>query len=225
MRWERRQSPAERACLVDAFTPLVRRLARRVYARRVGSELEFADLMQLGMVGLLEAIDRYTPARGVRFEAFAVHRIEGAILNGLESYSELQHLLAFRRARASERLESLRPDQPKAERSALDRLAELAIGISLGYLLETPDDELQEQSASPDNAYVRVELKQMRRQLTELVDRLPVVQRRVIHRHYFQQQPFEEIARGLGLSKGRVSQVHHAALGDLRDLLHQLRAG
>ena len=59
--WANRQSPAERASLVDAYTPLVRRLAARIYSRRVGGELEYADLVQLGMVGLLEAIDRYTP--------------------------------------------------------------------------------------------------------------------------------------------------------------------
>src|SRR5437868_7509571 len=84
-RWANRQSPAERAGLVAAYTPLVRRLAARVYARRIGGELEYADLVQIGMVGLLEAIDRYTPARGVRFETFATYRVEGAILNGLPS--------------------------------------------------------------------------------------------------------------------------------------------
>lgn len=221
--WADRQAPAVRASLVDSYAPLVRRLAARVYARRVGSELEFADLVQLGMVGLLEAIDRYTPARGIRFEAFAMHRIEGAILNGLPSYSELQRLLAFRRSRTSERAESLTLEPTEQESSALDRLADLAIGLSLGFILEDAGNDASDEPAAPDNAYARVELKQMRRRLAELTERLPDAQRKVIFRHYFQQQSFEEVALGMSLSKGRVSQIHHAALGQLRKRLHELK--
>lgn len=212
-----------RAGLVDTYAPLVRRLAARVYSRRVGSELEFADLVQLGMVGLLEAIDRYTPARGVRFEAYAALRIEGAILNGLPSYSELQRRLAFRRSQESDRAESLTLES-EPESSALDRLADLAIGLSLGFILEDAESDATDEPAAPDNAYARVELKQMRRQLTELAERLPQAERTVIYRHYFQQQPFEEIARGMALTKGRISQIHHAALKRLRQRLQELRA-
>lgn len=225
-RWANRHSPVERAALVDTYTPLVRRLAARVYARRVGGELEFADLLQFGMVGLMEAIDRFNPARGVRFEAYASHRIEGAILNGLQGYSEMHQLLAFRRELAAQRLASLRGDPASRERSALARLAELAIGISLGHLLQAPDADTddEDQPAVPDNAYARVELKQMQRQLGELVGRLPEAERQVVLRHYFQQQPFEQIALGLGLSKGRVSQIHRAALERLQAQLRALRA-
>lgn len=220
--WANRQSVTERAQLVDAYTPLVRRLAKRVYARRVGAELEFADLVQLGMVGLLEAIDRYSPARGVRFETFATYRIEGAMLNGLSSYSELQQQLAFRRDLVRERAESLRSGEAGASRSALERLAELAIGLALGFSLDAEPESIDEPS-SPDNAYVRLELVQLRTRLAELVEQLPEVERRVIFRHYFQQQAFEEIARGKGLSKGRVSQIHHAALRRLRERLRDLK--
>ncbi|MGM9485070.1 sigma-70 family RNA polymerase sigma factor [Roseateles sp. NT4] len=208
---------------MDSYAPLVRRLAARVYSRRVGTELEFADLVQLGMVGLLEAIDRYTPARGVRFEAYAAIRIEGAILNGLPSYSELQRLLAFRRSQESERAESLTLES-EPESSSLDRLADLAIGLSLGFILEEAGNDTAEEPAAPDNAYARIELKQMRRQLAELTERLPEAERNVIHRHYFQQQAFEDIALGMGLTKGRISQIHHTALRRLRQRLHELKA-
>lgn len=221
-RWANRQSPAARASLVDSYAPLVRRLAARVYSRRVGTELEFGDLVQLGMVGLLEAIDRYTPARGVRFEAFATLRIEGSILNGLPSYSELQRLLSFRRKLESERAQSLQ-ELSEQDRSALDRLADLAIGLSLGFILEEAESDATQEPAAPDNAYARVELRQMRRQLAELTERLPDAEHKVIFRHYFQQQPFDEIALGMDLSKGRVSQIHHAALRRLRARLQDLR--
>jgi RNA polymerase sigma factor for flagellar operon FliA len=223
--WANRQLPAERAGLVDAYTPLVRRLAARAYSRRVGGELEYADLVQLGMVGLLEAIDRYTPARGVRFETFATYRVEGAILNGLPSYSELQRQLALRRELARERAQSLRQGAGKQERSALERLADLAIGLALGFALEDSGPGSFDEPAHPDNAYARTELAQLRSQLAGLTEQLPENEQRVIFRHYFQQQPFDEIAAGMGLSKGRISQIHHAALRRLRELLRQLQVG
>ena len=223
--WATRQSPAARASLVDAYTPLVRRLAARVYSRRVGGELEYADLVQLGMVGLLEAIDRYTPARGVRFETFATYRVEGAILNGLPSYSELQRQLAVRRELTRERAQSLRQTASEKDRSALERLADLAIGLALGFALEDSGLVQCDELGEPDNAYARTELVQLRRQLAELTQQLPEAERRVIFRHYFQQQPFDEIAAGVGLTKGRISQIHHAALKRLRMRLQQLQGG
>jgi RNA polymerase sigma factor for flagellar operon FliA len=224
-RWANRQSPAERAGLVEAYTPLVRRLAARIYSRRIGGELEYADLVQMGMVGLLEAVDRYTPARGVRFETFATYRVEGAILNGLPSYSELQRQLSLRRELARERAQSLREETGAKDRSALERLADLAIGLALGFALEDSGLVADDEPSEPDNAYARTELAQLRRQLAELTGQLPEAERRVIFRHYFQQQPFDEIAAGMRLTKGRISQIHHAALNRLRERLRQLHAG
>ncbi|HEY9105268.1 MAG TPA: sigma-70 family RNA polymerase sigma factor [Roseateles sp.] len=224
-RWANRQSPAERAGLVEAYTPLVRRLAARIYSRRIGGELEYADLVQMGMVGLLEAIDRYTPARGVRFETFATYRVEGAILNGLPSYSELQRQLALRRDMVRDRTASLRQAQAGQDRSALERLADIAIGLALGFALEDSGLPSQDEPAEPDNAYARTELTQLRRQLADLTGQLPDAEHRVIFRHYFQQQPFDEIAAGMALTKGRVSQIHHAALKRLRVQLQRLQAG
>ena len=220
--WANRQSPAERASLVDAYTPLVRRLAARVYRRRCGAELDYADLVQIGMTGLLEAIDRYSPARGVRFETYATHRIEGALLNGLPACSELQRQLAVRRELVRARSQSLQAADAQ-DRSALERLAELAIGLALGFALEDSAEAATPEAAGPDNAYARIELMQLRRRLAELVEQLPEAERRVVFRHYFQQLSFEEIASGMALSKGRISQIHHAALRRLRGRWRELK--
>lgn len=222
-RWANRQAPAERAALVEAYTPLVRYLAGRVFQRRTGPDLHYADLVQQGMLGLLEAIDRYTPARGVRFESYAYQRIEGAILNGLDASSELHRQQEVRRAQARLRAKSLREGADLPEASALERLSELAVGLALGFALEDsgllPDDS----AGMPDNAYVRTELAQLRRQLADLLQKLPQAERQVIHRHYFQQVAFDQIALGLGLSRGRISQLHHAGLKRLREHLRQAR--
>ncbi len=234
--WRDRHQPAARAALVDAYTPLVRSLASRAYARRSGTALQFADLVQQGMVGLLEAIDRFDPERGPRFESFALARIEGAMLDGLAVYSEVQQQLARRREIERRRAASLRQgenagvgagvgageaDAEEAPRSALEQLAELAVGLAVGFLLEDAGADANAEPSMPDNAYARTEMKQMRQLLTELVQQLPRPEHRVLKRHYFQQQGFDEIAQGMGLTRGRISQLHRAGL---QHLLRQLRA-
>jgi RNA polymerase sigma factor FliA len=226
-RWAHRQSPAQRAALVDAYTPLVRRIAARCFLRRIGNELEFADFLQFGHIGLLEAIDRYSPARGVRFETFATYRIEGAMLNGVTSLSEYQRQASVRRGLLGQRTASLASggDEPAAETSQdpLERLAEVAIGLALGFALEDAALYVDGDRIGPDNAYTRLELHQLRQQVAQLLQQLPETEQLVLHRHYYQQVPFEETARVLGLTKGRVSQIHQAALKRLRTLVKEVR--
>jgi len=69
----------------------------------------------------------------------------------------------------------------------------------------------------PDETYVALERVQAQRQLVNVVERLPAPERRVVFTHYFQLHTFEEIASDLGLTKGRVSQLHHAALRRIRE--------
>jgi RNA polymerase sigma factor for flagellar operon FliA len=214
--------PRDRAVLVDAYTPLVRAIAARCFLRRVGNELEFADFLQLGHVGLLEAIDRYSPARGVRFETYAGHRVEGAIWNGLSTLSEYQQQVSARRGLLRQRTASLAA-QPEHAQDPLERLAEVAIGLALGFALEDAALYVDGDKAAPDNAYTRLEVRQLRQQIAQLLQQLPERERLVLHRHYFQQVPFEETARTLGVTKARVSQIHHEALQRLRSLVKGVR--
>lgn len=220
--WRDRHQPAQRAGLVEVYTPLVRRVASRVYARRAGTSLLYADLVQQGMLGLLEAIDRFDPERGHRFESFAHPRIEGAMLDGLAVDSELQQQLARRREVERLRAASLRQGESEGHPpTAIDLLAQMALGLAIGFALEDAGADEVNEPAVPDNAYARTEMKQLRRLLAGLVQHLPAPEHRVLYRHYFQQQGFDEIADGLGLSRGRVSQLHRAGL---QTLLRQLRA-
>lgn len=91
----------------------------------------------------------------------------------------------------------------------------------MGFSLEAGAPDEVPEPASPDNAYVRVELAQLRRELAELVHQLAENERRVVVRHYFQHQTFDEIARGMALSNGRISQLHRSALTHLRTALRR----
>jgi RNA polymerase sigma factor FliA len=217
-RWVTSRSPVDKADLVDAYTGYVRVVAAQCYAGRISQELEFRDYMQFGMVGLLEALDRFDPGAGVKFETFAGHRVRGAILNGVENLSEVQKQAMVRHRVLRERTASLSALRSDARASALERLAEVAIGLALGFALEESGSYLPEtEPSSPDNAYRRVEWRQLQERLAAAVQSLTEQERFVIRRHYYQQQPFDLIAATMGLTKGRVSQIHRSALLHLKE--------
>jgi RNA polymerase sigma factor FliA len=219
VRWIESRHIADRHALVERYTGFARMLAAKCYSGRISPELEFGDYLQFAMVGLIEAIDRYEPSGGAKFETFASLRINGSVLNGVESLSEVQRQTSVRHRVVKERAASVASNTSTQAVSALEKLAEIAIGLALGFALE--DSGVYEGSgerALPDNAYRRLELQQLSQRLADCVRSLPEQQRVVIHRHYFQQMPFDDIAASLSLSKGRVSQVHSAALANLRDL-------
>jgi RNA polymerase sigma factor for flagellar operon FliA len=76
-----------------------------------------------------------------------------------------------------------------------------------------------EEQQAPDNAYSRTEMRQFKERLRQLVEELPEQERTVIYGHYLQQQPFEQMAQRLSLSKGRVSQIHASGLTRLRRIV------
>lgn len=211
-------APRER--LVTAYHGFARMLAAKVYARRIYTEMEFDDYLQYATVGLIESIDRFEPGRGIRFETFASTRITGAILNGIESSSEIQEQVAARRRVIAQRLGTLRdgpaPPAPDSPGAVFACLAELAIGLAIGFVLEETGMHMDAQSEYADNTYQAVELKQLQARVRTQVGALPANQRKVIEGHYLQHLAFEEIALKLGLTRGRIAQLHKEALGKLR---------
>lgn len=220
--WTARREVEARHRLTSHYEKFARILAAQAFTKRFSRELEFGDYLQFAMLGLLEAIDRFDPARGVPFEAYASRRISGAVLSGVEALSEKQAQISARSQARKDRARSLADDAQDHAAGPVDplqRLADIAVGLALGVMLEGAvvyvSDDTPDPSGTP---YDRVELAQLRAQLRRLVDRLPEAERRVLHRHYYQHVPFEEIARQSGLTKGRISQIHHAALRRLRQL-------
>ena len=220
--WRAAQSGPSRDALVAHYTELVRILAAKTYKQRFCEELEYADYVQFGMIGLLEAIDRYEVSLGYKFETFATHRIQGAILSGVETLSEKQQQIAMRHRLRSERVKSLAKAGNGAVTGsaspALQKLADVAVGLAIGFMLEGSGLYLEGEPASGNTPYEQVELAHLKRRMAHLVDRLSPQERKVIRSHYFQQVRFDQIAESMGLTKGRISQIHHAALGRLREM-------
>lgn len=212
------RDPALREQLIEHYLPFARMLAAKVYANRIQLELEFADYLQYASIGLVEAVDRYDPNAMSKFETFSALRINGAILNGIVSLTEKQEQISARKSLLDERIKSLKTDVPKAKDpdAIFKCLAELAIGLAVGFALEGTGMYQADEGSYEEHAYRRVELKQFCGKVTEMMESLPDRERRIIKLHYHQQLSFDEIAQMLGVTKGRISQVHKSALARLR---------
>lgn len=210
--------------LIERYMPFAKMLAAKQFGLRVERDSEFDDYRQWAMEGLIESVDHYDPERGIAFEAFSAKRIRGAILNRLESQSEISAQRAMRSRLRRERLSSIStPVTNDADRQSTEELfshlAEVAVGLALGLMLENtgmfqPQDEASE-AAEP---YRNIEFAQLRQQIHALVERLPEREKTLVKYHYYFGFSFEEIAEVLSVSKGRVSQLHKQSLGRLRDM-------
>ena len=233
----RREDARARDALVRHFLPYARMHAARLFAGRPGDELDFGDYFQFASVALTEAVDSYDPAREARFETYAAYRIRGAVLDGVASMSERQRQIATTREVRQARLKALlrgpggdeSGEESRAttlfpKGSALDRLAEAGLGLAIGLMLEGTgliDPGPDAPAPVAQMPYARLEMRQQRERLLALMRQLPEPQRQVLEWHYLQGHPFDALAARAGLSKGRISQLHRAALDTLRRRLEE----
>jgi RNA polymerase sigma factor for flagellar operon FliA len=212
---------AARRELVMSNLALVRSIAWEIYQKASLGYVEIRDLIQLGVVGLLESISRFDPASGTSFAGFASKRIRGSILNALEKQSEYHAQSAFRRRVRRERLESLSKFGEDADKSSdvFMQMVETALGLAVGYLLEDTAMYVDENRNAGESFYPSAgELAIVSESLRALVSKLAEPDRQVIELHYLGAVQFSDIADILGVTKGRVSQVHARALKALRKL-------
>ncbi|SFQ11230.1 sigma-70 family RNA polymerase sigma factor [Variovorax sp. 770b2] len=243
-RWRKEHDEAAREQLICHYLPYAKMVAATVYGRRTHNDVEFADYLQLARVGLLEAVDRFEPGQGAQFKTFAAKRVQGSVLNGLTRLTEKNQQISVAMRLRQERLEAVKDAAAAAEdagdgqagatasagpRSAdklFKYLAEVGIGLALGVLLEDTgmvDGEAFDGNAhapSPEVSYFRkTEILQLRTVLRDLVNQLSDQQKSVIRQHYLQEVPFDDIATMMGVTRGRVSQLHRQGLLRLRELL------
>ncbi len=221
--YRRSRDAGTRAALAEHYLGFARVMAGKLFAGRTVAGLEFDDYLQLARVGLLESIDRYDLGQGAKFETYAALRIQGAILDGIRSYSELQEQVAARKRIVAARVDSLGQKTPDGDdvEATFAHLAEVAIGLAVGFVLEGTGMYHAPGDAVLDEMYAAVELRQLQQRAAALVRQLPQRQREVLTLHYLQQLSFTEVAARLYLSRGRVSQLHQEGLAELRARLRR----
>lgn len=220
--YRRTGEPRLRARLITTYQALTHGIAARLFGQRINDSMAFDDYLQYARVGLLEAIDHFDPSRGdATFATFASYRIRGSILNGLEKATEASAQSAQRRrARLRERTQSvgqLSSDSRPHRVLDFTGMVDVAILLAMGYVLEDSGQWNPAGADSGNHPYRSVQLERLRTRLKRLVDVLPERERTIVRWHYFEHMEFQDIGATLGISKGRVSQLHARALQLIRE--------
>src|SRR5579862_3451669 len=227
--------------IVHKYLHLVKYVAGRISVN-LPPNVEINDLINDGILGLIDAIEKYDDGRGVKFETYAITRINGAILDALRSLDWVPRAVR-QRARELERLhQELELElgrAPSEEETAarmgltmreLDQLVQRVRGTSVLSLEEfLPNEKGYEiplvDTLKDDESDVTsdVEQREVRAELVRAVDSLSPQERTVIRLYYFDGQTLKEIKGALGVSESRVSQIHAQAVIHLRQKLKELR--
>jgi RNA polymerase sigma factor for flagellar operon FliA len=215
-------SPAdEEAALVMRHAALIDRAARRIAGRTAGA-VSPDDLWSAGAMGLLDAAKRYDGARDVKFETCPWPRIQGAMLDELRRMDHLPRRLraqadGVERARA--RLSRTLQREPTAEELSAETGLDGEELASLAAVVRPERSEPDLLAAAGVAADDAVERGQLAASLAEAVRGLPERLQVLLSLHYVEGLTYREVAKVLGVSEPRVSQLHGEAVGRLREAM------
>ena len=220
---------------IVAGLPFVESLARRMAASMPNS-IDISDLVQDGVLGLIDAANRFDEARGIKFETFAERRVRGAMIDALRKDAWPRGVRRQRRE-----LEAAR-EQLRRELGCEPSLADLAAKMGsdekrLGRTIvrinaiestsplakaENHDEStlpaalIPSEPEQPDTAYEKSETKD---RIRAAIESLPAREQKVIGLYYYQEATMKQIGAEIGVNESRVSQLHARAIRRLRDAL------
>ena len=221
--------PGLRNRLVLQYAPLVKYVAGRLRTRMPDS-VDQDDLVSDGVLGLMDAIERFEPARGLSFQTFAVPRIRGSIIDGMRSMdfvprSVRDKLRLVHRAQVTleERLGRAPEDTELAREVGIpvQQLRDLSRQANSNHA-NLDDFDLADELASAADHHV--EQGDVNASLMRVVDQLGERDQVIIALYYFEGLTLAEIGRVLGVTESRVSQVHRRATHQLREKLLALES-
>lgn len=235
------EDAAAREGLIEEYIPLVKYLAHRI-SIKLPNHVEIDDLVNSGIIGLIDAIEKFDPSRGIKFKTYAEFRIRGAIFDGLrsldwvprsvrkqkkmveQSYAALEQKLG-RHATDEELSESLGIDL-----SELYKILDNLKGVNLGKFVELNNNDSQSSmdgdaaiafipDRSTDDPYHKFQKHELTEILAEAIRNLPDKERYVVSLYYFDELTMKEIGTVLDITESRVSQLHTKSMLRLRDNL------
>lgn len=217
---------------IDQFSPLVRRIAQHMMAKLPAS-VQIDDIIQAGMIGLLDAVNRFQGGLGAQFESYAAQRIRGAILDELRQADWLPRSVRKNMRRIEAAMAALEqrlgraPSEPELARelgvslAAYQEILRDARGHQLIYFddLDVSDKDhfLDRHCADNDSNPLEMLIDgSLRELLVKAIGELPPREKIVMGMHYEQELNLREIGEVLGVSESRVCQLHSQAIARLR---------
>lgn len=229
----RKKDTSYREQLITEYLPYVKRIVHRI-AVHLPSTIDIDDLMNVGVIGLIQAVDRYDPERDNKFMTYAVFRIRGAVLSELRSRDFLSR--ANRRKirdlenihlKLEQKLGREVDDFEIAEEMGVDveqvhRTKQMS-GISfisfeeLGFSSRDEKEKLINYLVdSDDDALSITRMKELKAAVARAIEQLPEKERMVISLYYLDELTMKETGKVLNVTESRVSQIHSQAIMHLR---------
>lgn len=242
--WERytdSQDESAREQLILNYSPLVKFVAGRV-AAKLPNTVESADLISYGIFGLIDAIKKYDPARGIKFETYAITRIRGAIIDELRALDWVPRSV---RSRARDIENAIATLEGRLNRTPEDCEVAEEIGLSMKELQDAytkisytsvvsfdeiwaPNSDRDDRSSlasvvkdeSAPDPVASFESEEIKVILADAIEKLSERERTVVALYYYEGLPLKEIGQVLGVTESRASQLHTKAVLRLRARLH-----
>lgn len=224
---------------LEKYLPLVKRISGRL-SMSLPSHIDEEDLIGYGVFGLLDALQRFEPLRGVKFETYASLRIRGSMIDGLRAMDWVPHSARQKVKKVQQafsQLENQLGRNPKIEEVA--KYLELTVEevnatllqeqyITLVSIEDAVNTENSEAYFSPLNilldeksqeGFKQIEKEEQKKIITEAVEKLTEKEKMVIALYYREELTLKEIAAIMHLSESRISQIHSQAILRLRGFL------
>ncbi len=221
----------DRRALVTDHQGLVRAIAHKI-SRKLPRNLELDDLVAYGMVGLVEASQRFDPGGGARFSSYAYYRIQGSIYDGLRKFgwlnrSEYAHVRAERGASdyltyESDRNAAVLGDDKRTLDEQVQGSADVIANLVTVFVTSLEGIEGFEPShEGGEKIHSQVEKRQMVGIVREVMDDMKDEDRAIILGFYFEDRTLKELGEDMGISKSWMSRKHAQAIGRLRQMLEK----
>jgi RNA polymerase sigma factor for flagellar operon FliA len=219
--------------LITEYLPYVKRIVHRI-AVHLPSTIDIDDLMNVGVIGLIQAVDRYDPKRDNKFMTYAVFRIKGAVLSELRSRDFLSRSNR-RKIRELENAYVALEQKLGREVSEVDVAREMGVDVEqvyrtrqmssisfisfeeLGFSSREEKEKLLSYLIDNDeDALTLTRLKEIKEAVVTAIEQLPEKEKMVISLYYLEELTMKETGKVLGITESRVSQIHSQAIQRLR---------
>lgn len=227
--------------MIVRYLPLVKYIANRIMISKP-TRAEIDDLISYGIIGLIDAVDKFDPDKGVKFETYASLRIKGAIIDELRKLNWMPRTAVARITKLNETRETLK-ERLGREPSECEVAASMGVAVSeirkiegyVNYLsmvslediiFKSGDEDIFLSSTIEDTKSPRpdrlLEDKEKLSMLKRAIDMLEEKDKIILNLYYYEKLTLKEIGCVLGVSESRVCQIHSRAILRLRDNFKKL---